>query len=194
MEAFQLDDVPLEEAMDVLRKQWGVKLYVKWNELDAQGFDRRARVTADLQDLTLAEALDAVLAGHRGAGGGRRLSYAVEKGLVTILTDAADAPVTRVYDVRAWPGPHATEELIKILTELIKILTDSVAPETWRDAGGQQGTIREMRGLLIVTQTCPNHDRVRRLLNALRVASTTRPSAHPATAPAGRPVEERGQQ
>jgi hypothetical protein len=185
--AFQLDDVPLEEAIHALRKQWGVKVYVKWNDVDAQGFDRRARVSADLRDVTLAEALDAVLADHRGAGGKRLLSYAVEKGLVTILTEAADAPdvITRVYDIRDWRG-HVSEDLIRIIT-------DSVAPESWRDAGGEQGTLRDMQGLLVVTQTLRNHERVRRLLNALRVASATRPAAttrptrfdSPASRPAG---------
>jgi hypothetical protein len=169
--ALQLDDVPLEAAIDALRKQWGVKVYVKWNEVDAQGFDRRVRVSANLRDVTLAEALDAILADHRGFGGGLRLGYAVEKGLVTIAAEAAEAPglVTRVYDIRDWGGT-ATEDLIRIVT-------DSVAPASWREAGGELGTFREMHGILIVTQTLPNHERVRRLLNALRVASTTRPAA-----------------
>jgi hypothetical protein len=92
---------------------------------------------------------------------------------------------TRVYNIRDWPA-HVTEDLIKTIT-------DSVAPESWRDAGGEQGTLRDMRGLLVVTQTVQNHERVRRLLNALRVASTTRPAAttrptrstSPARGPAG---------
>jgi hypothetical protein len=100
--AFQLDDISLEAAIDALRRQWGVKVYVKWNEVDAQGFDRRARVNADLRDVTLAEALDAVLADHRGAGGKRRLSYAVEKGLVTRRT----CPMSRRGYTTSATGPR----------------------------------------------------------------------------------------
>jgi hypothetical protein len=201
--AVTLDDVPLEQAIEVLRQQWAVPVYVKWKDLDREGFDRRAGVSAVLRDVTLAEALDAVLADHRGAGGGRRLSYAVEKGLVTVLTEAVDAPalVTRVYDLRDWPplrdvppvnntGPWPMTPAqmqawlrAQVIDDLSGVITESVAPATWRDAGGELGAMKELHGSLIVTQTVPNQERVRRLLNALRVTSATRPAAHPTTAP-----------
>ena len=56
-------------------------------------------------------------------------------------------------------------EAVETLTHLI---TESVAPDAWRDAGGTIGTIREMDGRFIITATPAMHEDVMRLLELLR--------------------------
>ena len=61
-------------------------------------------------------------------------------------------------------GP-SREELVEQITKLI---TDTVAPESWREAGGTVGSLRELQGQLIVTQTPENQHSLVNLLEQLR--------------------------
>src|SRR6201999_3081572 len=61
-------------------------------------------------------------------------------------------------------GP-TRQELVEQITKLI---TDTVAPESWRDSGGTIGSIRELQGQLIVTQTPENQKALVNLLEQLR--------------------------
>jgi general secretion pathway protein D len=57
------------------------------------------------------------------------------------------------------------EERIEQITQLIQ---ETVAPDSWRDAGGIVGSVRELSGQLIVTQTPENHRQLMGLLEQLR--------------------------
>jgi type II secretory pathway component GspD/PulD (secretin)/tetratricopeptide (TPR) repeat protein len=57
------------------------------------------------------------------------------------------------------------EELVE---QIIQLITETVAPDSWRDAGGSIGAIRELSGQLIVTQTPENHAELQGLLEQLR--------------------------
>src|SRR5258708_5731439 len=46
---------------------------------------------------------------------------------------------------------------------LVRVITETVSPDTWRAAGGSIGSIRELSGLLVVTQTVEGHEQVLRL-------------------------------
>jgi hypothetical protein len=52
--------------------------------------------------------------------------------------------------------------------ELTRLITETVAPESWRDAGGTEGSIRLLNGYMIVTQSGENHAQVATLLGQLR--------------------------
>jgi hypothetical protein len=52
--------------------------------------------------------------------------------------------------------------------DLIRLITDTVAQDTWRDNGGALGSIREISGLLVVTQTAQSHKDIETLLGQLR--------------------------
>lgn len=62
----------------------------------------------------------------------------------------------------------------EVVDQLAKTVTDLVDPESWRDNGGNVGAIRELMGLLIVTQTPENQKKVKDTLTALRAASRMR--------------------
>lgn len=57
------------------------------------------------------------------------------------------------------------DELVEQITGLI---TDTVAPDSWRESGGTIGSLRELQGQLIVTQTPENHRQLANLLEQLR--------------------------
>ena len=61
-------------------------------------------------------------------------------------------------------GPTRTE-LVEAITKLIQ---DTVASETWKDNGGNIGSLRELNGQLIVTQTPENQRSLVKLLDQLR--------------------------
>jgi hypothetical protein len=49
-----------------------------------------------------------------------------------------------------------------------KLITGTVAPESWRDAGGAIGSLRFIGSRLIVTQTADNQKQIENLLNMIR--------------------------
>ncbi len=57
------------------------------------------------------------------------------------------------------------DERVEALTKLIQ---DTVAPDSWREAGGVVGSLRELSGQLIVTQTPDNQRQLANLLEQLR--------------------------
>jgi hypothetical protein len=69
------------------------------------------------------------------------------------------------------PGP---------IHEIIDLITATVAPETWRSAGGTTGSISSIKSFLIVTQTAENHRAIKTLLAQLndRMHRPVRVQAH----------------
>jgi general secretion pathway protein D len=61
-------------------------------------------------------------------------------------------------------GPTRQE----LVDQIIKLVTDTVSPDTWRDAGGSVGSLKELSGNLIVTQTPENQHSLVTLLEQLR--------------------------
>ena len=55
---------------------------------------------------------------------------------------------------------------------VIRLITETVAQDTWKDNGGMIGSIRELSGMMIVTQTAENHKLIASLLSQLRESQT----------------------
>lgn len=63
--------------------------------------------------------------------------------------------------------------------EVVQLLKETIAPETWRENGGTIGAVREIGGQLIITQTQENHGHIGSLLGQLRQDSgVVRVQAH----------------
>jgi Flp pilus assembly secretin CpaC len=56
----------------------------------------------------------------------------------------------------------------ELVDAIIKLITETVAPDSWRDSGGSVGALRELQGQLIVTQTPENQRALVGLLEQLR--------------------------
>jgi general secretion pathway protein D len=61
-------------------------------------------------------------------------------------------------------GPTRQE----LVDSIIKLIQDTVASESWKDNGGTVGSLRELSGQLIVTQTPENQHQLVKLLEQLR--------------------------
>ena len=61
-------------------------------------------------------------------------------------------------------GPTRQE----LVDSIIKLITDTISPDSWRDSGGSVGAIKELQGQLIVTQTPENQKALVNLLEQLR--------------------------
>jgi hypothetical protein len=185
---------PLETVINQLRDQTGATIRVNWTALKAAGIDRTTAVAIHIRDKPLRNALSAILSLPQL--GGTKLDYCVEDGVISVTTrEQLESPkyqVVHVYDVRDLlvageemapasraSAPAATQNT-EILTEdhLIKRLIDTVqstvAPRSWRNKGGQIGSIREINGQLVVNQTTANQRAIYRLLQHLRESRVPR--------------------
>lgn len=61
-------------------------------------------------------------------------------------------------------GPTRTE----LVDQIIQLIQDTIASDSWKDNGGAVGSVRELQGQLIVTQTPENQRQLVRLLEQLR--------------------------
>ena len=66
------------------------------------------------------------------------------------------------------PSPDEVRRRDEVVGKLIRDITDSVDPRSWRDNGGTVGAIRELQGQLIVTQTAANQEKVLATIQARR--------------------------
>src|SRR5205823_14256259 len=67
-------------------------------------------------------------------------------------------------------GAGAEQQVTRqqLVDNITKLITETVAPDSWRDAGGTVGSLRELQGQLIVTQTPENQRLLTGLLEQLR--------------------------
>lgn len=167
-----LDKVPLGDVIDFLRDVTGANVFVNWKALEDARIDRNTPVTVRLRDVTFAKALDGVL---KSVGGrATKLGYTIDDGVISISTadDLARNTFTRVYDVRdlmrAAGGGDTKQADAEREAAVVKLLTDTIDPASWREHGGELGSARYLNGQLIVTQSEDNHKAVVNLLRQTR--------------------------
>jgi hypothetical protein len=198
----RFDRAPLEQAIDTLAVLAYADVVAEWSAFEAAGVKRDTPVSLHLRDVTLAEALRALLDAH----GAERIHFRIDGGCVILgLPSGGDCVelTTRVYDLRDWlaavlgppptPAPKGHADLAKWaalretrVESLIKVIEDTIAPDTWKETGGTIGLIKELNGELVVTQTWENQEQVADLLAALRT-DPSRLRTPPSTAPAAQP-------
>jgi len=176
---------------------WQLPIRVHWNVLEAVGIEKTMPVTARPEGVTFEKASRTVL---RDVGGERPLGFIISEGVVEISTKKGLSPrtSTRAYDIRHFVV-SAMEEAgeddsaptlapAARIQKIITIIADTVDPSSWRviaeDSGeGQIGSIREMHGQLIVTQTSENHWAIGKVLAKPGRGTVWRATASPANLP-----------
>ena len=63
---------------------------------------------------------------------------------------------------------HQPPTRAQLINDVIQLLQETVASDTWRETGGTIGTIRELSGCLVVTQTMANQREIAQILEQLR--------------------------
>ncbi|MCH8151571.1 MAG: hypothetical protein IH830_04255 [Planctomycetes bacterium] len=72
-------------------------------------------------------------------------------------------------DIFSPPGdepPRLTRQ--ELVGQIIDIIQDNIDPDGWRDLGGDTGSLQELNGNLIITNTLRNHRTIEGLLSQLR--------------------------
>lgn len=192
---FDMDSVALADVIEFFRHLSDVNIHVNWTSLEPYGIGRDTPVTLKANGITIARALDLVMAQLSGARDKfDRVYWVIDEDVVEIASGAAlNAEVeTRVYDVRhllytvpnfvgprvdlggadadtdgddddgaALPDPwgeddaedaDSGDEEEELRTTLIEIVRDSIGRDMWIEGGGK-GSVKMVRGQLIVTQT-----------------------------------------
>ena len=155
------DGAALSDVVDFLRDVSGSNIVVEWGHLANAGVDRNAPVTLRVRNVKFSRAVDLVLS---SAAAGVPVGYSLDGNILRISTLEHLDHLTdvRAYDVRDILASEAKME------ELTKLITEAVAPDSWRSSGGSVGVILPTRNKLIVTQTPMNHRQIRSVLQMLR--------------------------
>ena len=164
------DGVGLSDVLDFLRDVTGANLFVNWRALEEAGIDRNAPVTARLRQVPFAKVLDVILKSAAGDADAQ-LGFAVDQGVITISTKAELAldVVSRQYDVDVLLAGAADRKARE--ATLLKLITGSIDPPSWKANGGAAGEVTIAAGSLTVVATEANQKLVQNLvtqLNALR--------------------------
>lgn len=170
----RFEAVGLKTVLEWLRQASELNVDVRWRSVAIAGIEPNAPVSLKLKDVTVERVLRGVLENVSGVGQ-PGLAYVVDEGVVVVgsWADLAGRPVTKVYDVRALilgrhPGDEKGVNWEPLTGELVKTITEQVAPTTWRgDAGGETGRINSNFGQLVITQSPANHRLIEGLLARL---------------------------
>jgi hypothetical protein len=190
-----LSRTTLEDAFEVLRDKTHANIVVHWPALEDAGIERATPIRLRLWDVGLGAALNILLDSAEPVV---PLAWSEDDGVITVSTeeDVHQTGIMTVYDVRDLldairpapvPGGAPPSETARTrgeaIDELTRLITECVDPETWRDAGGTTGSMRELGARLIITQSRENHKKIHDLLKQLR-AEFARPMPVPTTRPA----------
>jgi hypothetical protein len=202
MPVVKLDHPTLRQALTTLDQLSQANMQVDWDGLQNASVpcDRPLNLEMDLRDGRLEELLPMVLTAANaltlgGRGGGAVSEIADDRLLISIPEGIQEMqkPVVRIYDIRDLLA-GADEERKKFpddepdlvldappapprdaTGDLIRLIEDTVASETWEDAGGTLGSISASSGRLIITQIPSIHGKVAELLSQLREGSGSAP-------------------
>ncbi len=151
--------VPLGDAVELVAQLSALPITFDLDAMIELGVTIHDPVTVELSDATLGEVVEAVLAA-------RGLTYVVDRGQILVTSPEKKQSSLRAvsYTVSdlTGPEPDGTAEFAELVTQL-------VAPDSWRPAGGQ-GTIESAPGVLKVVQTGAVHAQVLAFCERLRTA------------------------
>jgi hypothetical protein len=165
-----LDQARLADALSKLLDPAGLNCVVAWDALHAGQIMPDTPITLHLKHVTVAGALDAILS---VANIKHAPAWNEFDGIVQITDiDTADRAhlFVRFYDVgpllkRVTPNAVLTESTAA--DTLNKLITDAVLPTSWKDNGGDIGSISYYPGTLMITHTAQGHHQVEAFLRTL---------------------------
>jgi hypothetical protein len=188
----KIESLTLDQSIDLLREKTHANLVVLWGNEMESSFRRNIKIKLHLWDVTLGQALKVICALALNSDGSE-MSYDVLEDVIRIGTPDTlrreGGLVTRLYDIRdiiddivrfqfahSPPGPPparvsnfndqtAVDEAVE---SIVRVLEDTVSPDSWKDNGGADGSVRALAGRLVIAQTAANHREVIRVLRVLR--------------------------
>jgi hypothetical protein len=155
--------VNLSDALDFIRDVSAANIHVNWKALDKAGVTRETPINLQVRQVSVGKVLNLILS---DASDTVKLGWTLDDGVIEIsTTEALDRQTEiKVYEVRDLLDPRAIEKKGETLSTMISL---SIAPNSWKDAGGIGG-IKFTDGKLVITQTRENHQAIQNLLDGLR--------------------------
>lgn len=166
---FELLDTQLGDFVKQVGEKHKVSVKLDVAALTADGKGAETILNGKISNTTLRSALRLYL-GEQG------LTSVVENDtlLITTKTAAETKVSTRIYQVHDLIFTPNDPYLRPDFEALIEVISSTVQPESWREAGGTAGEIRRFQGpgvaVLIVQHTDDGHEEVEKLLADLRAA------------------------
>jgi beta-lactamase regulating signal transducer with metallopeptidase domain len=177
MPEFSYGATALAIVLDTFGKDAGVDVNVDWRSLEAAGVDKSTLIDLKSHDAPAARVLDMIL--DYAGGGSVQLDYRISAGAVHVSTaeTIAKTASTVVYDVRDLMGDLQDKALETKMKSLVRLIVDSVNPDSWRDNGGSVGSILSFESKLIVCQSSRAQEQIAILLEKLKAKREQRPQA-----------------
>ncbi|MDP6544106.1 MAG: hypothetical protein QGH60_08965 [Phycisphaerae bacterium] len=162
----EFKSTPLHDVFQWMRAVSNTNIHVNWRSLADVGIDKSTDVTLSLTSMTLKKALLLVL----DSAGARKLDFDVDKGALVISSrlDFDKRTTSATYNILPLVGRSGTPAAARRVDELIALIRKTVSPESWRDNGGQVGTIQALGSRLVITQNKKNHQAVAELIKSLQ--------------------------
>ena len=158
---------PLQDVVDFLKDQYQIEIQIDERALGDMGIGSDTPITRSLKDVSLRSGLKLILRELD-------LTYAIRDEVLLITTpeEAESQLVTKAYPVGDLIR-YRDEEGVEWadFDALIELITVTVAPTTWMDAGGAgsiEGASFNDSDLLIIAQTDDVHEEVAELLAMFR--------------------------
>jgi hypothetical protein len=161
-------NTPLKKVIEDLRDGHGINIYADVRAFEESGINFDGlMVNVKLDQVSLRSALDLIL---RPCG----LTFVVRDDVLQITTPAyaRGRPQMKLYavkDLLQRARPEAADDLPAPEDQLIKLIALTIAPESWREMGGQ-GVIEYFPATktLVISQTAEVQEQVVELLASLR--------------------------
>jgi len=167
---FELKDITLGDLVKHIQEKYKISVVLDIPALTADGYGTDTILTPQVREISLRGGLHSIL------DDGYTMTFVVRNDalLITTKTAAETMTSTRVYQVHDLVvAAHETDRRPDFYP-LIEVITATIDPEGWREAGGTIGEIKEFEAAgvmaLVVTQTEAGHEEVEKLLGSLRDA------------------------
>ena len=187
----EFEDVTFQEVIEDLGAQGDVDIVAMWGELESVGIDRDTLVSLVIRSgAPLRKVLKIVL--QQVGGAETDLHLSVGEGVVTISTEVSPAAdvFTKIYSVPALSVPFATPgsarprrqegksdgsmppsaasaDRDRLANDLLRMIRNTVAQDSWRRHGGRAASADIAAGQLVITQSEGGHRAIAELLYKL---------------------------
>ncbi len=169
LKGVEADHQSLEKVLNFLSDKTGVNIITDWPSLESVGIDRNIPISLHLTSVSLNSVLKEIRHYEPSID-----FFVDDAGIVHIGTReqiASESSVTRVYDVRDFYELRNHNPLLPRSghwnDHFSRIITETVAPESWRVNGGPC-SIQEHGCTLIITAPRENQEKIADFLDQLR--------------------------
>ncbi len=158
------DQTPLNEVAQSLQDRLRIPIRLDSNALNDASIPLETPITLTAAGVSARTVLDAALRDHN-------LNWVLSGEFLVVTTDskAKEALETRVYPVLDLVLADAVESYQMDFDSIIELMTSTISPTTWDNAGGA-GSVApfEISGALVISQTREVHEQIENLFARLR--------------------------